>query len=210
MSVEGDGADAAQHAFERCITSGQVALFPADGLYGLACDPLNGEAIKRIHGLKDREHAKPAAVMYFSPEPMRETIDSLTPLVRAITSALLPGPVTLVIDNPELRYPLTGGSTPERLGVRLIEGPLSGVVVPVFQTSANHSGEDPAARLEDVPEQIASSVDLVIDGAELSGEPSTVLDLTKVEAGGSWTVLREGALSYAELERKLVGLDLGG
>lgn len=210
ISVEGDGADAAHHAFERCITSGGVALFPADGLYGLACDPLNGEAIKRIHALKDREQAKPSAVIYFSPEPMREIIDSLTPIVRAIASALLPGPVTLVIDNPEERYPLAGGATPERLGIRLIEGPLSGVVTPAFQTSANHSGEYPPARLDDVPGQIAASVDLVIDGGELSGEPSTVVDLTKIEAGGSWTVLREGALPYAELERKLAGLELGG
>jgi L-threonylcarbamoyladenylate synthase len=210
ISVEGAADDAAHHAFERCITSGEVALFPADGLYGLACDPLHAEAIKRIHALKDRDHARPSAVMYFSPEPMREIIESLTPIVRAMASALLPGPVTLVIDNPEQRYPLAGGALPDQLGIRLIEGPLSGIVTPVFQTSANRSGEDPPARLDDVPEQIVSSVDLVIDGGELSGEPSTVVDLTKVEAGGSWSVLREGALSYADLERKMTGLHLGG
>jgi L-threonylcarbamoyladenylate synthase len=210
ISIEGDGADAAHHAFERVITGGGIAVFPADGLYGLACDPTNGEAIKRIHSLKNREVAKPSAVMYFSQEAMREIIESVTPIVRAMFSALLPGPVTLVVDNPDARYPLAGGDTPERLGIRLIEGPLSGVVVPVFQTSANHSGDRPPARVEDVDEQITTAVDLVIDGGELSGEPSTVVDLTEVEAGGSWTVLREGALSYGDLERKLGGLDLGG
>jgi L-threonylcarbamoyladenylate synthase len=210
LSIETDGADAVHHAFEQVIADGGIAVFPADGLYGLACDPTNGEAIQRIHRLKNREAGKPSAIMYFSNEAMREIIDSVTPIVRAMLSALLPGPVTLIVDNPEGRYPLANGDTPERLGIRLIDGPLSGLVVPVFQTSANHSGEPPPARAEDIHEQIASSVDLFIDGGELSGKPSTVVDLTEVEAGGRWSVIREGALSYGDLESKLGGLELGG
>ncbi len=210
LSIEADGADAVHQAFERVITDGGVAVFPADGLYGLACDPANGEAIQRIHHLKNREAGKPSAVMYFSNEAMREIVGSVTPIVRAMISALLPGPVTLILDNPDGRYPLANGDTPDRLGVRLIEGPLTGVVVPVFQTSANHSGEPAPSRIEGVHEQIAGAVDLVIDGGELTGEPSTVVDLTGVEAGGSWKILREGALSYGALESKLGGLELGG
>jgi L-threonylcarbamoyladenylate synthase len=210
LSIEADGRDAVHHAFERTIAGGGVAVFPADGLYGLACDPTNGEAIQRIHRLKNREQGKPSAVLYFSQEAMREIIESVTPIVRAMLVALLPGPVTLVLDNPEGRYPLANGETPDRLGIRLIEGPLDGIVFPVFQTSANRSGDPPPARFEDVNEQIAGAVDLAIDGGELSGKPSTVVDLTSVEAGGEWSVLREGALSYGDLERKLGGLQLGG
>ena len=61
--------------------------------------------------------------------------------------ALLPGPVTLVIANPEHRYPLACRDDPERLGVRLIEGPLAGAMTPIFQTSANRSGEPRADAL---------------------------------------------------------------
>jgi L-threonylcarbamoyladenylate synthase len=210
VSIEADGADGAHHAFERVISDGGVAVFPADGLYGLACDPTNGEAIKRIHALKNRDGGKPSAVLYFSNEAMREIIESVTPIVRAMIATLLPGPVTLVLDNPDGRYPLANGETPDRLGLRLIEGPLAGVVTPVFQTSANHSGEPAPARISDVHEQIVSAVDLVIDGGELSGKPSTVVDLTAVEAGGEWKILREGALTYGDLEAKLTGLQLGG
>jgi L-threonylcarbamoyladenylate synthase len=210
LSIEADGADAVHHAFEQVIADGGIAVFPADGLYGLACDPTNGEAIQRIHRLKNRETGKPSAIMYFSNEAMREIIDSVTPIVRAMLAALLPGPVTLIVDNPEGRYPLANGDTPDRLGIRLIDGPLSGLVIPVFQTSANHSDEQPRARAEDVHEQIVSSVDLFIDGGQLTGKPSTVVDLTEVEAGGRWSVIREGALSYGDLESKLGGLELGG
>jgi len=209
VSVEQDGV-AAREAFERCVGDGGVAVFPADGLYGLACDPLNEKAVARINELKGRDPSKPSAVMYFSVAAMREMVAGMTPLVRAVASALVPGPVTLVIDNPEHRYPLACGDNPDRLGVRYIEGPLGDAIRPVLQTSANRSGDAPPGKLEDVPEQIRSAVDLTVDGGELSGEPSTVIDLAGVEAGGAWKILREGALSYEDVESKLGSLELGG
>ena len=54
--------------------AGGVAVFPADGLYGLACDPLDAAAIARIHRIKGRDDGKPSAVMYFSPLAMRELV----------------------------------------------------------------------------------------------------------------------------------------
>ena len=58
VSIERDGPDAARAALERCVGEGGVAIFPADTLYGLACDPLNAEAIERIHAIKGRGDAQ--------------------------------------------------------------------------------------------------------------------------------------------------------
>ena len=145
------GRERARTGLERCIAAGGVAVFPADGLYGLACDPLNPEAIERIHRIKGRDDGKPSAVLYFSPLAMRELVESLGERTRAAVGALLPGPVTLVVANPEHRYPLACREDPERLGVRLIDGPLAGAMCPVFQTSANRSGEPAPALFADVP-----------------------------------------------------------
>ena len=106
VSVERDGAGDARAALERCVTSGGVAVFPADGLYGLACDPLDATAIERIHRIKGRDDGKSAAIMYFSPLAMREVVESLGPRTRQAVAALMPGPVTLVVSNPGHRYPL--------------------------------------------------------------------------------------------------------
>jgi L-threonylcarbamoyladenylate synthase len=189
--------------FDACILGGGVALFPADGLYGLACDPTRADAIERIHAIKGRDDGKPSAVMYFSPLAMRELIATLGPRTRDAMGALLPGPVTLVVANPEHRYPLACREDPERLGVRLIEGTLAGAAAAVFQTSANPSGEPAPARFEDVDPAIVAAVDLAIDGGELTGMPSTVVDITAIDDGGEPAILREGALSRAELERAL-------
>ena len=192
-------------ALESTIAAGGVALFPADGLYGLACDPMRAEPIERIHEIKGRGEGKPSAVMYFSPLAMRELLTSLADRTRAALGALLPGPVTAVVANPEHRYPLACRADPERLGVRLIEGPLAGAMCPVFQTSANHSGEPAPASYADLDPRIVEAVDLAIDGGELSGEPSTVVDLTAIEEGGGWTLLRDGAMSADELASRLAG-----
>ena len=148
--------------------------------------------------------------MYFSPLAMRELVAGLGPRTAAAVSALLPGPVTLVVANPERRYPLACREDPERLGVRLLAGPLAGAMCPIFQTSANLSGEPAPARFDDVPEAILAGADLAIDGGELTGLPSTVVDIAAIEADGAWRILREGAVSEGDLASALasVGLDL--
>ncbi len=203
ISIERDGSAAARGGLERCIAVGGVAIFPADGLYGLACDPLDSAAIARVYRLKGRDDGKPSAVLYFSPLAMRELVDGLDERTRDAVGALLPGPVTLVVANPHQRYPLACREDPGRLGIRLIGGPLEGAMCPVFQTSANRSGETATSAFAEVPAEILEGVDLAIDGGALGGLPSTVVDLTAYDLSGEWTVLREGGLSAGDLAAAL-------
>ena len=188
---------------DACVLGGGVALFPADGLYGLACDPTRADAIERIHRIKGRDDGKPAAVMYFSPLAMREVVAALGPRTRDVLGAMLPGPVTLVVANPERLYPLACREDPERLGLRLIGGPLAGAMAPIFQTAANRSGEPAPSRYADVDPGIVAAVDLAIDGGELTAMPSTVVDITGIERDEPVRILREGALSAAQILRAL-------
>lgn len=209
VRIERGRADVARNALERTISGGGVVVFPADGLYGLACDPLDAGAVAKIHRLKGRDDGKPSAVMYFSPLAMRELVGSFGPRTKACVSALLPGPVTLVVHNPQRRYPLACRDDRERLGLRLIGGRLAGAMCPVFQTSANFSGERAPARFEEVPEAIVEGSDLAIDGGELPGLPSTVVDIATIEEDGRWRVIRDGALSPGDLASALASVGLG-
>jgi L-threonylcarbamoyladenylate synthase len=137
---------------------------------------------------------------------MRELVSTLSSRTRAALGALLPGPVTLVVANPQRRYPLACGEDPERLGVRLIEGQLTGVRCAVLQTSANPSGEPAPRSVAEIDQEIADGVDLVIDGGELPGTASTVVDLSTLDSDGQWRVLREGALPADELKRRLAAV----
>jgi L-threonylcarbamoyladenylate synthase len=203
VSVAEDGADAARIALEECIWDGGVAIFPADTLYGLACDPLSAAGVERIHRIKGRDEGKPSAVMYFAPLAMRELLSGLGPQTREAVGALLPGPVTLVVANPERRYPLASRDDPERLGVRLIEGPLAGMPLPVFQTSANVSGYEASDSFDRIDAEIFEAADLAIDGGKLGGSPSTVINIAGIDSGERWRILRVGAMPEDEVERRL-------
>jgi len=203
ISIEIEGAARARAALEACVAGGGVAVFPADTLYGIACDPQSPAPIERIHALKGRGARTPSAVLFFAPIGMRELVSSLGPRTRDALGALLPGPVTLVVDNPDRRYPLACRQDPRRLGIRLIEGPLAGARTAIFQTSANRSGEPAPSRFEDIDPEILAGADLAIDGGELRGEPSTVVDLTGLDSGGSVRILREGALAESEIRERV-------
>jgi len=204
------GVEDARH-LEECLAAGGVAVFPADTVYGLCCDPENEQAVRRLYELKGRPAERPAAVMFFAPACLFATLPDLGDRERAALQALLPGPVTLLLGNPASRFPLAGGPGErgaETLGVRVpawspVLAALGTVSVPVLQSSANLSGEPDARRLHDVPASIRSGADLLLDGGELPGFPSTVLDLREYERLGAWQIVREGPLTRADLERVL-------
>ena len=149
--------------------------------------------------------------MFFALASALSALPELTARERAALGALLPGPLTLLLPNRTDRFPLAGGpreGSAETLGLRVpMWGPplaaLGTVTVPVLQSSANHSGEPDAWRLEDVPQSIRAVADLVLDGGELPGSASTVVDLSEYERRGAWSVVREGPVGEEELTRKL-------
>ena len=193
--MSGPGGDAAA-AFARVIAAGGVAVFPADTVYGLACDPGSADAVERLYALKGRPPDKPAAVLFFDRAAALGALPELAPRTRAALERLLPGGVTLLLPNPRGRWPLACGPDPATLGLRVPDVPLlRGVAAPVLQSSANLSGGPDARRLADVPRGIRTAAELVLDGGELPGTPSTVIDLRGYEADGTWAVLREGAMA---------------
>jgi L-threonylcarbamoyladenylate synthase len=194
--------------FERCLAVGGVALFPTDTVYGLGTDPESEEGLARLYRLKGRAGDRPAAVMFFELELALAALAEVGPRTRGALERLLPGPLTLLLPNPARRYPLACGPVPERLGLRVPALParlaaLAAGRWPVLQSSANRSGRPDARRLEDVPESIRRGVDLELDGGELPGTASTVVDLTRYEDEGLYEVLREGAVATEALAELL-------
>lgn len=188
-------------AFERCIGRGGVAIFPADTVYGLACNPGSTGSVERMYALKGRPSDQPSAVMFFQLDRALAAFPDIGPRTQGAMHELLPGAVTVVLPNPSGRYALAGGAG-VGLRVPLLEGApalLAEARVAVLQTSANLAGKPPPRRLRDVDAGMKEGVDIVLDGGELSGTPSTVLDLTGYEQDGSWGILREGAVSRSTL-----------
>jgi L-threonylcarbamoyladenylate synthase len=185
---------------ERCLADGGLVVFPSDTVYGLGCHPDNAFAVERLYLVKCRARAKPCAVMFFELERAVESVPELGRRTVEALRRLLPGPVGVLVPNPARRFPLACGDDPETLGLRVpaIER-FAGVRSPMLQSSANRAGGADPRELSAVPELIRAASELVIDGGELPGTPSTLVDLRGYESGREWSVVRRGAISADQL-----------
>jgi L-threonylcarbamoyladenylate synthase len=187
------------------IQDGRPVVLPTDTVYGLCADPYREAPARELYRMKGTPIEQPIALVARDVDFLLECVPELRGRSAAIARALLPGPFTLVLPNPGQRYAWITGSTPDRIGVRVPElaGPAAEVfarVGAVAATSANlHGGRDPRT-VDEVPVELRAGAAAVVDGGELPGTPSTVLDLT----GDEPQVLREGAVPAAEaVERAL-------
>jgi L-threonylcarbamoyladenylate synthase len=186
------------------IRAGRPVILPTDTVYGLCADPQRPEPARRVARLKGRDEAQPLALLAADVDALLECVPELRGRSDTIARALLPGPYTLVLPNPARRFGWLTGARPDTIGVRVPElvGEARTVVErvgAVLATSANlHGGPDPR-RLEDVPTELRSAAAAEIDGGELPGTASTVLDLTGAEP----RVLREGAVPADEALARL-------
>jgi L-threonylcarbamoyladenylate synthase len=193
---------------QECVRGGGVAVFPSDTVYGVCCDPEDERAARRLYELKGRPAARSSAVMFFALEPALEGLGELTEAERLALEVLLPGPLTLLLANRSGRFRAACRNDPTTLGLRVPRlpkalGALAHVDCPVMQSSANLSGEPDARSLDEIPQSLLEDADLVLDGGELPGRPSTVIDLRDFEAERRWHVLREGALPREEVREVL-------
>ena len=189
------------------IRAGKPVVLPTDTVYGLAATPYRPEPTLRLARLKGRDETQPTALVCGSVEFLFECVPELFGRSGEIVRALLPGPYTLVLTNPARRFRWLTGARPDTIGVRVPElsGPGAEVlrrVGAVAATSANLHGGEEARRLDDVPEAIRAACAAQVDGGELPGTPSTVLDFTGPEP----LVLREGAALAAEALDRVSGL----
>lgn len=185
------------------IRAGRLAIVPTDTVYGLATSAYSEAPVRRLYRAKGRQEQQPTALVAADLDLLFECVPELRGRSATIARALLPGPFTLILSNPARRFRWLTGTRPETIGVRVpaVEGvakALLDAVGVMVATSANLPGGPDPRSLGEVPAELRAAVDALVDGGELPGSPSTVLDLTGAEP----QVLREGAVpGAAALER---------
>lgn len=175
------------------LRAGDLVVLPTDTVYGLCAPAHNARAVGRINELKKRPEVA-IALVAASTEALIENVPELRFGWQTMLEEVLPGPYTLVLPNPKRRFRTLSPGREETIGIRVPELPdLSFQVLDQFgvvaASSANHHGEPDPLTIDQVPEDIRAAVGAVLDGGELPGTPSTVIDLSRPEP----YVLRMGA-----------------
>jgi tRNA threonylcarbamoyl adenosine modification protein (Sua5/YciO/YrdC/YwlC family) len=182
------------------LRAGGIAGVPTDTVYGLAADPFRAGATDRLFKIKRRPRTFELPVLVADMEQALTlaVAGAIPPVAERLMVRFWPGPLTVVLPRrPDLNADL--GSDDATIGVRCPNHPvplaLCRAIGPIATTSANRHGEPPATTAPELAEALGSCVEVVLDGGQCTGNPSTVVDCTGAEP----RLLREGRLSWDEV-----------
>ena len=174
------------------LKSGGVVAYPTDTIYGIGCDIFNKRAMEKIYRIKGRDKKKPMSFVCSDLSHISQ-FAKVSNYAYRIMKRLLPGPYTFVLEASSA-VPRIVSTKRKTVGIRIPDSEIALSIVrdlgnPIISTSANMSGENIISDPFQIEDLFGSQLDAVIDGGNLSGDPSTVIDLS----GDAPEVLRMGA-----------------
>lgn len=184
------------------VENGGVVAFPTDTVYGIGVSAFNKKAIDKIYDVKGRSHLKAIPILVGDVSDLEQITPQLPLTIKLIIDRFWPGALTLVLPSiPGLPDNL---STTNTIGLRQPDHDqvrnLIQLTGPLAVTSANLSGEASALTADEVQQQLAGRIDLILDGGAVpGGQASTVLDCS----GDELKILRAGPISFESILRAL-------
>lgn len=175
------------------LKKGGLVAFPTETVYGLGANLLDKKAIKRVYEIKNRPSGKPLTIHIADTAAVKKMVGKLPSMAGKLIDRYWPGPLTIILKDR--RGKKTGFRMPDNKIASLL---IKEAGVPVVAPSANISGNKPPTSAKEVLRDLDGEIDIVIDGGKTKiGIESTVVDMT----GRRPRILREGAISKAEIER---------
>lgn len=176
------------------LRQGGVILYPTDTIWGIGCDAQNEEAVRRVYEIKQRQDSKALICLVDSANRLQRYFRQV-PDVAWDLIEYADRPLTLILDGAVNVAPnllAEDGS----LGIRVTKEQFSQQMCYRFQkaivsTSANISGQPSPKGFYDIPEEIKSKVDYIVQfarGRKSDGRPSSIIKLTE---DGAVTVIRQ-------------------
>lgn len=199
MSETGDDVALAAAAVAR----GEAIIYPTETIYGIGVDARSTAAVERLIALKGRDAAKGISVLVASSDEVGPLCAGPIPTeALRLMEAFWAGSLTIVLPAAAtLNVALIGPSG--GIGLRCVADPIAARLVeacagPLTSTSANPSGNLPAANVQQAHDYFGERVSYYLDGGPRSSSaPSTVVEFC---AAGVF-LRRAGAIAASELER---------
>lgn len=173
------------------VQQGGVVAYPTSTLPGLACLPTS-ESLDNLFELKRRPSDKPVSLGVLSLDQATDLVH-VSSKVRRLEAAFPTGVFTFILDALKPLDERLGG---RRVAVRCLAHPTARSLVeafgPITATSANESGESPAATSEAAGAELGLPAHAVLEGTCPGGIGSTILSVKHGTDGEEVTVMREG------------------
>jgi L-threonylcarbamoyladenylate synthase len=177
----------------QAVKKGGVILYPTDTIWGLGCDALNSEAIKRIYGIKKREESKSLIILVADE---RDILNYVAAPDLAVFDFMeqQSRPTTIIFDHA-VSLPDNLVSADGSIAIRMVKDEFCRHLIkrlrkPLVSTSANISGTPSPATFKDISEDVKAQVDHIVQWRQDDPAPSVPSQIIKWNSNGTHTIIR--------------------
>ena len=182
------------------VAAGQCIVLPTDTVYGIGADATSPQAVQALLDAKQRGRDMPPPILLPDADLLSQVAADVPEAAQALAEAFWPGALTLIL---KARLPLDLGDRPETIAVRVPDHDATRKLLRatglLAVSSANVSGQPPAATVDQAETMLGGSVAIYLDGGPTPGDvPSTIVDLASTPDG---RIIRQGAISAQALRQ---------
>ena len=191
---------------EKILAAGGAVVLPTETVYGLFAQALNEEAVERVYELKRRPRDKALNLNVASIEEIYAFSKNQPSYLKQLYQAFLPGPLTIILQAND-RVPTWINSGMETVGFRIPKHSVTLDLIrkygPLIGPSANLSGKASGTSFQQIMMDFQEEISGVEDDAALTGQDSTILDLSGEKA----LILRQGAITREDILARVSGIN---
>ena len=184
--------------FEKELEAGHAVVLPTETVYGLFAKALNEAAVDQVYALKQRPREKAMNLNISSEADIRFYSKNQPTYLSKLIASFLPGPLTIILEaNEEVPSWINSGMA--TVGFRMPAHPKTLELIrkygPLVGPSANLSGHASGTKYEAIIKEFDQVIPGFEDDAFLTGQDSTILDISGAKA----RILRQGSITKADL-----------
>ncbi|MTR66637.1 threonylcarbamoyl-AMP synthase [Streptococcus parasanguinis] len=183
---------------EKELEEGRAVILPTETVYGIFAKALEQEAVDYIYELKRRPREKALNLNVADEEDIRIYSKNQPSYLTKLIDSFLPGPLTIILQANE-KVPDWIHSGMSTVGFRMPAHPKTLESIrkygPLVGPSANLSGHASGTKYEAIIKEFDQVIPGFEDDAFLTGQDSTILDISGAKA----RILRQGSITKADL-----------
>ena len=187
------------------LEQGRAVVLPTETVYGLFAKALDKKAVDHVYQLKGRPRDKALNLNVASLDDILNFSKNQPSYLQKLVESFLPGPLTIILEAND-KVPDWVNSGLMTVGFRMPSHPVTLELIrefgPLIGPSANLSGQSSGVSFKEILKDFGQEVLGFEDDAFLTGQDSTILDLS----GDKVKILRQGSITRQDILAMIPGI----
>lgn len=176
------------------LRKGGVILYPTDTIWGLGCDATDEEAIQKIYKIKQRNDSKSLIILVAEERDILQYVAAPDLAVFDFIEQQTK-PTTIVFDDA-IYLPDNLIADDGSIAIRIVQDDFCRHLIkrlrkPIVSTSANISGQVAPMFFDEIPDEIKTAVDYIVQWRQDDKTASLPSQIIKWKSNGEHEIIRQ-------------------